>query len=397
MPELSLENSVVRSEESSLETTAVVGAPNGAHRWIRLAGLAGAMGNGMGQGLLDEVGSWASTPFWRRDAVLEPAPTELLVRRDGASILVVRAPADYQRDPLVVDILFEHAGATTCAPYEVVTAADADYALYLALLHDRKGEDWAHLQPALVERARVALGVEVPAGWEEKADGGDLWGGQDGMTQMAGLTPGPWDPPGKQPIPLYVGREVHDVIAQEYVAARRGEQVFTNNSPLNSILKSCPGAALNKLSEQERLLKPDIANLTRLHLYEIKSEAEASAGAAKLATYLGAFQAAGVPMEAGPMAEPGTQGVLPAPAGFVLYHCLMPGLIVYRYRRALPEPVPLPVGVPAPESAREPVRSVTDWRYWEELTGLTGAALVLYLLVSEGSRLFPARNAIPVP
>jgi hypothetical protein len=41
--------------------------------------------------------------------------------------------------------------------------------------------------------------------------------------------------------------------------------------------------------------------------------------------------------------------------------------------------------------------NVFDWKYWEELTGLTGAALLAYLIVSEGSRLFPPRNAIPIP
>lgn len=88
-------------------------------------------------------------------------------------------------------------------------------------------------------------------------------------------------------------------------------------------------------------------------------------------------------------------GVLPAPGGFVLYHCLAPGLIVYRYRKSLPEPVP--IGIPEPKGMRDWVRRITDWRYWEEVTGLTGAALVLYLLVSEGSRVIPARNLVPVP
>lgn len=40
---------------------------------------------------------------------------------------------------------------------------------------------------------------------------------------------------------------------------------------------------------------------------------------------------------------------------------------------------------------------ILDWEYWEEVTGLTGAALVIYLIISEGSRLFPPRNAIPIP
>ena len=32
-----------------------------------------------------------------------------------------------------------------------------------------------------------------------------------------------------------------------------------------------------------------------------------------------------------------------------------------------------------------------------ELTGLTGVALLIYVIVSEGSRLFPPRNLVPVP
>lgn len=39
----------------------------------------------------------------------------------------------------------------------------------------------------------------------------------------------------------------------------------------------------------------------------------------------------------------------------------------------------------------------TDLQYWEDVTGLSGAALAAYLIISEGSRLFPPRNLIPVP
>jgi RHS repeat-associated protein len=57
-------------------------------------------------------------------------------------------------------------------------------------------------------------------------------------------------------------------------------------------------------------------------------------------------------------------------------------------------PMPMPMPAPAPASSG---LGVTDWEYWEEATGLTGAALVVYLIFSEGSRLIPARNLIPVP
>lgn len=42
-------------------------------------------------------------------------------------------------------------------------------------------------------------------------------------------------------------------------------------------------------------------------------------------------------------------------------------------------------------------REIFEWEYWKELTGLSGAALVIYILVSEGSRIVPVRNLIPVP
>jgi RHS repeat-associated protein len=50
-----------------------------------------------------------------------------------------------------------------------------------------------------------------------------------------------------------------------------------------------------------------------------------------------------------------------------------------------------PNGTPAPNE------SFFDRKYWEKITGLTGAALIAYLIISEGSRLFPPRNLVPVP
>lgn len=42
--------------------------------------------------------------------------------------------------------------------------------------------------------------------------------------------------------------------------------------------------------------------------------------------------------------------------------------------------------------------SPLSWEDWKRITGLSGLALVAYLVISEGSRVvFPPRNAIPVP
>lgn len=49
-----------------------------------------------------------------------------------------------------------------------------------------------------------------------------------------------------------------------------------------------------------------------------------------------------------------------------------------------------------PVQAQEEAHS-SFWEYMEKATGLTGAALLIYIIISEGSRLFPLRNAVPVP
>jgi hypothetical protein len=50
----------------------------------------------------------------------------------------------------------------------------------------------------------------------------------------------------------------------------------------------------------------------------------------------------------------------------------------------------VPDNVPAPTG-------IFDRKTWETITGLSGVALTLYLIVSEGSRLFPPRNLVPIP
>lgn len=62
------------------------------------------------------------------------------------------------------------------------------------------------------------------------------------------------------------------------------------------------------------------------------------------------------------------------------------------------QPNPRPQDWKGPQLAPivEPDSSVWDWEYWEEVTGLTGAALVVYLIVSQGSGLYPPRNLVPV-
>ena len=66
------------------------------------------------------------------------------------------------------------------------------------------------------------------------------------------------------------------------------------------------------------------------------------------------FMRAGVPMTLGPTNEPGTKGIVPAPAGVYIFESPLPGAITYQYRRARVSPVPVrvPVRQTAPSRSR---------------------------------------------
>lgn len=174
----------------------------------------------------------------------------------------------------------------------------------------------------------------------------------------APVEPGPWAPPGEQPIPLYIGNAAHAGIALSYQNAHLGETVATNTSPLKSILEAirklhgADGQKVDKssLADDDLGLRPDITNLTRLHLYEIKPLAAQAAGAAKAATYVSLFAKAGVTVALGPTTEPGVEGGIPAPAGVYMFWSPQPGVIVYQYRKG--KLVPIPVGEPEPARER---------------------------------------------
>ncbi|ATL45729.1 hypothetical protein COR50_00340 [Chitinophaga caeni] len=53
-----------------------------------------------------------------------------------------------------------------------------------------------------------------------------------------------------------------------------------------------------------------------------------------------------------------------------------------------PSPSPVPVAAPSNQSLRDRIG---------QAVGLTGTALTIYIIISEGSRLFPPRNLLPIP
>jgi hypothetical protein len=174
---------------------------------------------------------------------------------------------------------------------------------------------------------------------------------EQGVTGPVG--PGPWNPPGNQPIPYYIGNQAHIGIGASYSAAHPGDPVFTNFIPLSMILQSATRLGLTPnagaLSAKDSALKPDILNLapTRRHLFEIKPTSLQNTARAEAQMYVGLLAKAGVPVTLGPMGEPGTNGAIPAPGGVYLFETPEAGIIVYQYRRQRVVPVPVPAGQPA--------------------------------------------------
>jgi hypothetical protein len=211
---------------------------------------------------------------------------------------------------------------------------------------------------------------------------------------MAGIAIGPWNP-GGMPIPFYIGNSAHIAIAAHYASLHRADAAFYNFSPISAILAAAAalGIAVNPAAVRAAQLglRPDITNLTRRHLYEIKPVAARALGAAEARLYLAAFLAAGLPMTLGPVGESGTSGTVPAPGGWYIFSAPEPGVVTYRYR----QPRRRRVRARAPQ--RSQAADPSFMRRMEEITGLTGLALIIYLIISEGSRLFPPRNLVPVP
>ena len=200
------------------------------------------------------------------------------------------------------------------------------------------------------------------------------------------VNPGPWAPPGNQPIPFYIGNQAHIQIAGNYKAAHGGDTVLANFFSISHLLTDLKnlghptkGGALN---ETELGLMPDITNLTRLHLYEIKPVAAQGIGAAKATACVGLFARAGVAMTLGPAGEPGTEGGIPAPDGVYLFWSPEPGVIVYQYRKGRLVPVPVPE--PEPVVVRRwrfELQPMTPQQQQAVTTFTVGGALLLVAMI----------------
>jgi hypothetical protein len=185
--------------------------------------------------------------------------------------------------------------------------------------------------------------------------------GMGAHSSLPPIGPGPWKPPKGMRIGFYIGLEAHNAIALVYDEAHPGDQTFYNTITMSTTLGAASRMGQvkkpNVLNEEETGLKPDITNLTKHHLYEIKPVDELALGRAEMRLYLGLFARAGIPMAPGPTTEEGTQGAFPAPDGVFIFQSPEPGGIVYRYRKGSL----VPELVYEPATATEPAKE--RWRY----------------------------------
>jgi RHS repeat-associated protein len=165
---------------------------------------------------------------------------------------------------------------------------------------------------------------------------------------------GPWSP-GGQPIPCYIGNEAHREIAQAYIDAHPGDEIYVNCVPIYTILdrmgvdpKDLP------MLTQDLGMMPDIFNATTGEVYEIKPKGLLPLAMAEADMYVTALRAGGADARLGTPGAPGTVGVLPAPGGVIEVESPFPGTIVYSRYNASPvrqrqpqlqeatKPVPVP-------------------------------------------------------
>ena len=248
---------------------------------------------------------------------------------------------------------------------------------------------------ATVQQVREGLQALIESESAQQApetQGGADEGSSVGLPSLAGIAIGPWNP-GGMPIPFYIGNAAHVAIAAGYAALHRTDAAFYNFTPVASILQAAAALGLTVnpaiLGAAQLGLKPDIANITRFQLYEIKPVALQSAGRVEALLYSAALTAAGLPVLLGPVNEPGTAGAVPAPGGWFVYWAPEPGVISYRYRQPSRRQ---PANDTVPATDRTLVQRIALF------TGLSGAALWIYITISEGSRVvIPVRNLVPVP
>lgn len=245
--------------------------------------------------------------------------------------------------------------------------------------------------------AVAARGGAAPAGEPQAEQVDTTPQGENSLMAAAGTLIGPgMFSPGQQPVGFYFGILAHLGIAAFYVAEHAGDVVYTNFTKISTIVAAIARAAAGTpapapangpagpVSTEQLDSKPDIANMTRRHLYEIKPQTALAQAESEAAWYQETFLMLGVPMALGPMGEPGTVGFFYDGGWFINFESVAPGAIVYWRSKAPSERVRVkaPEGQPSPSYSfrLEPLTREQQQALAGTVTVAAAGGIMLYIL-----------------
>ena len=181
---------------------------------------------------------------------------------------------------------------------------------------------------------------------------------------------------------MFQGTDIHKKIAKKYEEMHPNTQTIRSNYyPVKSLLSALgfSSTEINMLSEKERNMKPDITNLTLMHLYEIKPEGREMQAKKEVEKYKEAMNKALAPeayIILGPTTDEGVKGQIVTKKGkLVNYASPMDGVIIYQVQ-SNKEKQPLHIAIP--EVKMENI-DFFSMEYWARVTGLCGAALLMFV------------------
>jgi hypothetical protein len=150
------------------------------------------------------------------------------------------------------------------------------------------------------------------------------------------IIPEGWNP-GNQPIKYYIGNSAHNKIALNYRSfhlPKDGYVVFTNSTPVKSILNRVEVPIPASLKNIQLDKRPDILDFTQKFIYEIKPRGQEAEAVRISKNFIKIFKKANIDLTLGPVNEIGTSNILPFPGGILAFASSTPGAIIYRsYRR----------------------------------------------------------------
>ncbi len=170
--------------------------------------------------------------------------------------------------------------------------------------------------------------------------GGSLEGGELGGQGMQGYNVPGLSPDSQMPWELFLGNAAHRLIAYMYGVRHPDHEVFYNNQTILKLIKDVRLGDVSRLLPTERSLRPDIADVTVLYVFEIKpwNERGLQEGRQEVQAYLAALNRAAAPVSFFPGRNFQGEVLVRFARGQYIWRLewqtTEPGLVQYRWTRS---------------------------------------------------------------